>query len=195
MEIILATHNKNKILEFKQLVKEIPIKLITLYDLEDYEEILEDGVSFYENALIKARYIAQRYQIITIADDSGLLVDELNGAPGVYSARYSKDADVSNNDLLLKNMYNIDNRSASFHCSLVIYLPNNEHYAFEGKLKGTITKEIIGNNGFGYDPLFYVDEQGCTLAEMSDSLKNAISHRAIAFNKGMVKLNEIINNK
>lgn len=195
MKILLATHNLNKIDEFKRLTKNTNIKFTTLYDLKDNDIVIEDGLTFEDNALTKAKYFGDKYQLITLADDSGLLVSSLNNEPGINSARYSTNEKLTNNEYLLIKMEGIKNRAAKFVTSLVIYLPTNTYYEYEGEISGTIIEKGKGNNGFGYDPLFYVEKYNKTFAEMSDDLKNDISHRAIAFKKGLNKLNEIINNK
>lgn len=195
MNILLATKNKDKISEFKLLSEVYNINFTTLYDLKDNDEVIEDGLTFEDNALTKAKYFSNKYDLITIADDSGLSVEALNGKPGINSASYSKDKTITNNELLLRNMKDIPNRRAKFTTSLVIYLPINTYYEYKGVVEGFISLKPKGTNGFGYDPIFYIEEYGKTYGEMSKDLKNNISHRGIAFKKGLEKINEIINNE
>ncbi len=179
MKILFATHNNHKVLELTTMLPEVTV--ITLNDFHDEDEVAETGSTFSENALIKARYYYQKYHLPVMADDSGLVVDALNGEPGIYSARYSSSGNYkANNQLLLEKMVNCSNRKAYF-ITVICFIDDfgKEHY-FTGKIKGTITKEEKGNSGFGYDPLFYVPEFDKTFAEMSLTEKNKISHRALA---------------
>ena len=181
--IVFATNNKNKIKEFKDILGNRNINLLTLSDINYDKEIIEDGLSFKDNALIKARQVALDTGYITISDDSGLSVDALLGAPGIYSARYSGKGIVENNKLLLKNMEGKENRRAHFTCAICLYYPDGKYVIAEGYIDGTITKELKGNNGFGYDPLFYLEEYHKTMAEIDPSIKDKISHRANAIKK------------
>ena len=178
MKILLATHNENKVLEIKRLIENKNIELISLSDLND-NEVEETGSTFDENALIKAKHFFNKYNIPTIADDSGLVVPALHGAPGIYSSRYSGGNDDDNNKFLLKNMANITDRSAFYSCT-ICYFDGLPHY-FNGKCYGTIGYEEVGDQGFGYDPLFYIDNR--SLAQYSMDEKNKISHRGIALMK------------
>ncbi len=179
MDIILATHNKDKVYEIKELVKETNIKIISLSDLNDTDDVIENGLTFQANALIKAKYFYDKYQKPVLADDSGLVVPSLNGEPGIYSARYSGGNDKDNNTLLLKNLINKKDRSAYYICSICFY--DHEPYFFEGKCHGTIGINEQGSNGFGYDPIFIFNGQ--TFADVSLEEKNKHSHRAIALKK------------
>ncbi|HRT69028.1 MAG TPA: RdgB/HAM1 family non-canonical purine NTP pyrophosphatase [Bacilli bacterium] len=182
MKILFATHNNHKVSEIKNMLPEVTI--VTLDDVQDEDEIEETGLTFSENAAIKARYYYQKYHLPVIADDSGLVVMALNGEPGVHSARYSPSGSyAANNQLLLEKMANISHREAYF-ITVICFIDNfgKEHY-FTGKITGTITKEEKGTSGFGYDPLFYVPEFRKTFAEMSLAEKNKISHRALALNQ------------
>lgn len=181
MKILIASNNKNKVKEIKKLFSEFKgIEVISLQDFDDHDDVEENGVTFSENAYIKAKYYYDKYNVTTISDDSGLVVPALNGDPGVYSARYSGMGDEANNDLLLKNMENIKDRSAYYQCDICFYDGKTPQY-FVGKLTGQIGYERKGTGGFGYDPLFIVDER--TLAEIDLDEKNKISHRAIAIGK------------
>lgn len=184
--ILLATKNMNKLREFKQILFKYDYEVISLSDLNDNDEVEETGTTFRENALIKARYYYNKYQIDTVSDDSGISIDYLNGFPGIYSARFLKQYDYDKkNNILLDIMYDVDNRKAHYTCDIALIMDGKEH-VFEGIMNGTIAYETKGTNGFGYDPIFYMSEYHMNVAEMSQELKNEISHRAIAL-KEMVK--------
>lgn len=163
------------------------VTVSSLNDYPDVPEIVEDGSTFFENALKKARTVSEYIGEWVIADDSGLEVDYLNGRPGVYSSRYSgPDAtDEENNRRLLEELDSApkEKRGAAFRCVLVLYKPDGTYQSFEGELQGAITEAPAGHEGFGYDPVFYVEEYGKTVAELSPDIKNRISHRAEAFSK------------
>lgn len=181
MEILIASNNKNKVREIKKLFSEFSdINIISLQDYDDHDDVEESGLTFSDNAYIKAKYYFDKYKICTISDDSGLVVPALNGEPGVYSARYSGMGDEANNDLLLEKMKNIKEREAYYQCDICFYDGISPKF-FIGKLDGSIGYERKGTGGFGYDPLFIVDER--TLAEIDLDEKNKISHRAIAIGK------------
>ncbi len=190
MRLVFATHNNNKAAEVQKMVAE-PYEVITLTALNILEEIPETGTTLQSNALIKARYIHQKLGYNCFADDTGLMVDSLNGEPGVYSARYAglAKSDQANMDLLLKKLENKENRHARFVTCICLFLMY-EMYAFEGELKGTIINEKIGTNGFGYDPIFMPEGYDITLAKMDIFTKNQISHRGKAFKKVAAFLNE-----
>ncbi len=163
---------------------------VTLRSLEEYPElpeIVEDGGSFLENALKKARAVAEFTGEIALADDSGLEVDALDGAPGIYSSRYAGDGagDAENNRKLLTDLRGISpaERAAAFRCVLVLYRPDGRYEAFEGRWAGRIAEEPAGKGGFGYDPVFFLPDRGVTVAELAPGVKNRISHRAQAFAK------------
>ena len=184
--ILIATKNAGKAREFKKLFSEKGIEVKTLLDMENTPEIDENGKTFTENALIKAQTLTDLYKIPVLADDSGLVVDSLNGEPGVYSARYAGDHDdEANNEKLLLKLQNKSDRSAHFVTNIVAIKPTGEKMVVTGRLNGEILKKKRGINGFGYDPLFYVPQKDKTLAEMTISEKNSISHRGIAFKKLM----------
>ena len=186
MKIVLASRNKKKKAELQTLLSQYieGIEILSLDDVGIYGEIEEDGVTFEENALIKAKAAAES-GYIGVGDDSGLEVDALGGAPGVYSARYAGEHgdDEANNDLLLKNLEDKDDRSARFVCCIACVFP--EKYGYEpivvrGYVEGEILKERHGDGGFGYDPLFYFPEFNKTLAEVTAEEKNKVSHRGNA---------------
>lgn len=188
-DIVICTKNKGKIREFERLLKNYNVKFHTMSEMNIDDDVVEDGESFMENALIKAKTISKKYNVIALADDSGLCVDALNGAPGIYSARYAGDHDqLSNNELLLKNMEGVTDRGAHFTCALCLYFPNDEYLLFEKKSYGVITQSQIGDNGFGYDAFFYVPELKKTYAMMSGKEKDLHSHRA----KAIRRLSELV---
>ena len=180
--IILATSNKGKLREFRQILKDFEI--IPMNEAGFTGEIEEDGESFYENALIKAKAVATALNLPALADDSGLCVDALGGAPGVYSARYSKTGeDKDNKRLLLKNMEGIKNRRAKFVCTLVYYSPDGETVSVSGETEGEIMLKEEGNNGFGYDSVFYSADLKKGMGTATPEEKNGVSHRARAIEK------------
>ena len=185
MKLVLASSNKNKIRELNQILSNVlgnDIEVITIKDAGITEEIIEDGSTFAENALIKAR-VAAKSGMIGIGDDSGLIVNALDGAPGIFSARYAGEHgnDALNNQKLLLDMQDKEDRSASFVCCIACVFPDGrESIITHGYVHGEILREPRGTEGFGYDPLFYVEEIGMTLAEASHEQKNLISHRANA---------------
>ena len=182
--VIIASTNQGKLKEFKELMFDLPVEVKSLKDYPDIADIEEDGSTFAENAFIKAKTVYEKTGCICIADDSGLEVDALNGAPGIYSARYAGEEknDQANNEKLLEAMKNvpIEKRGAQFHCAIVAIDTKGNRYDAEGIVRGTILHRPQGENGFGYDPLFYVDEFDCTTAELSMEQKNKISHRGKA---------------
>ena len=182
-EILLATSNKGKIAELTNLLS--PIHCISQHSL-NIEDAEETGLSFIENAIIKARHASRLANMPALADDSGLIVSALNGEPGIYSARYAgrNSTDDKNIDLLLTNLERIANKSrdAYFYCAiaLVQHAEDPAPLIAIGRLDGKIGMERRGEHGFGYDPIFYLPSHNCTLAELSPKMKNTISHRAIA---------------
>jgi XTP/dITP diphosphohydrolase len=194
MKIFLATGNKHKIDEIKAIFKNVKdIEILSIKDGIEIPEVVEDGDTFEANSAKKALEIAKFTGMITIADDSGLCVDALNGEPGVYSARYSGEGatDASNNAKLIKNLQGIENRKAHFVSVITLGKPDGRAYSFRGEVDGEIIDIPRGDTGFGYDPHFYVAEYGKTLAEMPE-MKNVISHRANALKKLEVELEEIL---
>ena len=196
MKIVLASRNKKKIAELQTLLGEYieNIEILSLDDVGIFGEIDEDGATFEENALIKAR-AAAKSGYIGIGDDSGLVVASLGGAPGVYSARYAGNHgdDEANNSLLLKNLEGQTDRSAKFVCCIACVFPGGEHsdVIVRGEVCGEILTERHGDGGFGYDPIFYYKEFDKTLAEVSSAEKNKVSHRANAIRALAQKLREI----
>jgi XTP/dITP diphosphohydrolase len=191
-KIILATKNKGKVREFTAMLKQYNLdnfNVISLLDINTLPEIIEDGKTFQENAYIKAKTICDYTNNITIADDSGLEVDYLNGAPGIYSARFAGEpkSDKRNNEKLLSLLDGVprEKRTARFRCSICIMTPSGEYYETDGVCEGIIDIEPKGEKGFGFDPLFYLTEYGKTMAELEPEIKNQISHRAKAFQKAV----------
>ncbi len=183
MKILLATRNKNKINEIMNRFSSVKgIEYLSLSDFKDIPEIEETGITFIENALIKAVAVSRLTGMISLADDSGLVVDSLDGRPGIYSARYAGEAatDMDRNMKLLDEMKGIESRSARFICAIAIATPEGKTFTVEGKCEGKITEELKGNGGFGYDPIFFIPEKSVTMAELSLDEKNRISHRAKA---------------
>lgn len=196
MKMIAATNNKHKLEEIRAILKELKIEIISLAEEGLDIEIEENGNTFRENALIKARGINCITGKAVIADDSGLEVEALFGEPGVRSARYSgetgPDKDQKNNEKLLEAMENIpkSRRTARFCSTIAAVFPDGKEIVAEGFVYGKIGYQEAGENGFGYDPLFIVDGYGKTMAELSAEEKNRISHRANALNQFVVKLKE-----
>lgn len=182
MKILLATRNINKVIEFKEKLKDFDIELISLIDLDDYDEVEETEDTFFGNAELKAKYWYDKYKIPTLSDDSGLVCLH-NGLPGVKSARYAGEhaTSLENNLKLLGDLDGVTNREAYFICVLCL-VTEDETFYFEGRLEGAIAHDFVGENGFGYDPLF-ITKDGIRLAEMSLEEKNKISHRGQASEK------------
>jgi XTP/dITP diphosphohydrolase len=180
--LVIATRNKNKLREFREVFKDLHIEVRSLDDFGPTPEAIEDGATFDENAYKKALHTAKILGLPAIADDSGLVVEALNGAPGVYSARYAGEnaTDDENCDKLLKALRGVDDRRAHFQCVLSIAVPSGPALTYEGRCDGIIIDEKRGENGFGYDPLFYFEELGKTFAELSIEEKMRVSHRGKA---------------
>ena len=175
-KLCLASGNKHKIKEIADMLPEYDV--IGYKDLGEDFEIVEDGKTFYENALIKAKTVAEKFNIPCLADDSGICVDALNGEPGIYSARYAGDGiDEHNNELLLKNLQDKADRKAKFVCCMVYYTPNGKIITATGETKGEILFKPEGVNGFGYDPIFFSYDLNKCLGVASSEEKNSISHR------------------
>lgn len=184
-KIIFASGNKGKVDEVKKIFENDKYEIISLHDLENVPEIVEDGDTFEANARIKAEIIFNKYGLPTIADDSGLAVEQLNGAPGVYSSRYAFEGCTydDNNKKLLTELKDLpEPHIAKFICCAV-YLDGNNYLSTIGEVHGKIIKERRGTLGFGYDPIFLPDNFEKTLAELNLEEKNSISHRSVAFNK------------
>jgi len=190
MKIIFASQNTGKVREVKSIFENSNFEIISLYDLGNNIEIDETGSTFSENAVIKAKTIYDYYKEPVIADDSGLIVEQLDGRPGVYSARYAgEECTFEDNNIKVINELKEfpEPHRAKFVCTAVFYDGKNIIETV-GELKGKIIKEQRGNNGFGYDPIFVPDGYDKTIAELSLEEKNKISHRAEAFNKLLAKL-------
>ncbi len=196
MKLLVATGNAGKLKEIRSLLADCPIEIIGLDQLQDPPEVVEDGATFAANACKKAREMAAFSQILTLADDSGLVVDGLDGAPGVYSARYAGEQgnDAANNRKLLEEMALLpDNeRQAAFHCVMALAWPDGRCETFTGTVSGIILHEKRGAGGFGYDPLFLVPEYGKTTAELPLDIKNRISHRGNALRQVIPLLRELV---
>ncbi len=181
-KLLVATTNPGKLVEYQALLGDLPVELLYLRDVNITDEIPETGTTFEANALIKAEGYARISGIATLADDSGLEVDALNGEPGVYSARYGDvNSDSDRTNLVLTKLKDVptSQRSARFVCVIVIALPGGTHFEARGTIEGTITDAPRGTNGFGYDPIFGIADD-TTMAELSPHEKNRISHRAQA---------------
>lgn len=180
MKFVLASHNQKKLRELGDILGILGIEIVPLP--EGAPEPAEDGDSFEANARIKARAAAEFTGLPAIADDSGLCVDALGGAPGVYSARYADGTDEGNNRKLLREMERIPDgqRQAKFVCVVACVLPDGREFTARGECGGEILRALHGNGGFGYDPLFFVPEYGCTFGELPQETKNRISHRRAA---------------
>jgi XTP/dITP diphosphohydrolase len=185
--VVVATRNKGKIREIRKALKGLGLRIYALSDFPDVPEIEEDGKSFTENALKKARFYSKYFGKLTIADDSGLEVEWLKGLPGIYSARYAGKGALTreNNQKLINEMEGISlsKRGARFKCVIAIVSPDGREAIAEGSCKGRIGFEEKGRRGFGYDPFFILPKYGKTMAELSLEEKNKISHRGKALRK------------
>ncbi|WP_160722053.1 XTP/dITP diphosphatase [Bacillus sp. USDA818B3_A] len=195
-EVIIATKNPGKAKEFQHIFASRGIKVRTLLDFPEIPEVEETGTTFEENAILKAEAVSRALQKMVISDDSGLMVDALDGRPGIYSARYAGESknDQNNTNKVLSELQEVpeEKRTARFYCALAIAIPGQETKTVSGTCEGLILKEPKGTNGFGYDPVFYVPEQGRSMAELSSDEKNKISHRANALKKLDVMLDSIL---
>lgn len=192
--VIVASGNKGKLKEFQELMAGLPVEVKSLKDYPEIGEIEENGATFVDNAYIKAKAVHDATGCLCIADDSGLEVDALDGAPGIFSARYAGEEkdDAANNAKLLQALENVPDtaRGAQFHCAIVAIAADGRRFDAEGIVRGEILRAERGENGFGYDPLFYVREFDKTTAELSMDEKNAISHRGKAVRKIVAVLKE-----
>lgn len=193
MKLIIASNNKHKIKEIKAILGDRFSEILSVREAGIEHETVEDGASFVENARKKAREICELSGTAALADDSGICVDTLGGAPGIFSARYAASDgqnadDEANNDLLLKNLEGKSERAAHYTCAMVIAYPDGTEVTAVGYMYGTITTERIGTGGFGYDPLFKPRGEERTVAQMTDEEKNKISHRAKALEALVEKL-------
>jgi XTP/dITP diphosphohydrolase len=185
MKLVLATKNSGKVVEFRRILEELGATNLEVLGLDSFPEIgdiEETGKTFEENSLLKARTISKLTGLPALADDSGICVDALNGAPGLYSARYSGNGDVANNQKLLEALQGVpdDKRTAYFICVAAYVRPDGFEKVEEGRFYGKILHEVVGSGGFGYDPLFQPDGLNCSSAQLSAEEKDAISHRGKA---------------
>ncbi len=180
--VVLATRNEGKIREFREMLKDYPVELRGLNDFGPIPEVEEDGDTFDDNAYKKASFTAKVLGLPAISDDSGLVVEALNGSPGVKSARYAGDSatDKDNIAKLLMDMQGMKNRQAAFECVISIAVPSGPALTYEGRCEGEITEEADGDEGFGYDPVFLCPQYGKTFARCSMDEKNKVSHRGRA---------------
>ena len=192
VKAIFATGNKNKVKEAKEILEGLGIELISMKEAGIESDPEETGSTFAENALIKARAVAKISGCLTLADDSGLVIDYLDGAPGIYSARvmgHDTSYDIKNKALIEKlEGIEGDERSARFVAAIAAVFPDGREFTTEGTMEGIIAKEAQGENGFGYDPILYIKEYGCCSAQLSSEAKNAISHRG----KALREMREIL---
>jgi XTP/dITP diphosphohydrolase len=191
--MVLATRNEGKVKELRKVLSDFDIDLRSLNDFGPIPEAIEDGKTFDENAYKKAIFTAKVLGLPAISDDSGLVVEALDGAPGVYSARYAGEnaTDEDNIKKLLKEMEGQSDRRAAFHCVISIAVPSGPALTYEGKCEGTITTEPAGSEGFGYDPVFFSPELGKTFAESTIEEKNKISHRGQALSEIAAEFDKI----
>ena len=195
-EVIIATKNPGKAREFEHIFAPRGITVRTLLDYPEIADVEETGKTFEENAILKAEAVSLILNKMVIGDDSGLIVDALEGRPGIYSARYAGEPkdDQKNLEKVLGELQGVteENRTARFYCALAVALPGKETITVAGTCEGRILDEQRGTNGFGYDPVFFVPEKGCTMAELSSDEKNNISHRANALKQLDVILDSIV---
>jgi XTP/dITP diphosphohydrolase len=190
LKLLIATTNAGKFAEVQAFLEALSIEILSLTDLGHWPEVIEDGATFEENALKKAKTLAQFSGLVTLADDSGLEVDALNGAPGIYSARYAGEEgdDRKNNEKLLAALKDVpeDKRGARFVCALALCAPKANglrEWVFRESCEGQIAFALKGENGFGYDPLFFYSEFGKTFGEIDRETKSTVSHRGKALRK------------
>ena len=196
-KIVFATGNQGKLREVKKILADLNVDIVSMKEEGIQIDVDENGATFAENAQIKATAIGAHTDAIVLADDSGLVIDALNGEPGIYSARYMGE-DTSyriKNQNLIDRLEGVpdEKRTARFVCAIAAALPDGTVLHTEGTIEGIIGYEERGENGFGYDPIFYVPKLGKTTAELTDDEKNAISHRGSALEKMKVLLQEYIN--
>lgn len=194
--IVFATGNQGKMKEIRQILAGMDVEILSMKEAGISMDIVEDGTTFEENAIIKAKAVASATKHIVLADDSGLEIDYLNKEPGIYSARYMGEDtsyDIKNANLIERlNGVEDEKRTARFVCAIAAALPDGQILTVQGVIEGRIAYEPKGNNGFGFDPIFYLPEYGCTSAELSEEDKNAISHRGRALRAMKEKLKEVI---
>lgn len=194
-KIIFATGNEHKMIEIRMILADLGMEILSMGEAGIHVDVVEDGSTFEENALIKATEIAKHTDAIVLADDSGLEVDYLNKEPGIYSARYAGENtsyDIKNN-LILERLEGVpdEKRTARFVCAIAAAFPDGTTEVVRGTMEGIIGHQITGENGFGYDPIFFLPEYGCSSAELTPEKKNELSHRG----DGLRKIRPIIEAK
>lgn len=196
MRLLIATHNRGKLKEYQELLAGLPLELVTLDDVGIHGDVAESGATFAENARAKAWLYARATDLLTLADDSGLEVDALGGAPGVHSKRYAGEnkRDPERIAFLLDKLRDIPRgkRTARFRCAIAIASPRGEVWESSGTCEGEILFEPRGTHGFGYDPVFYFPDRGVTMAELPTAEKNQVSHRAKAAERAREILSTIV---
>ena len=196
LEIVIATNNPNKVEEYRQMFASISnIKLFSLKDENIHIEIEENGKTFKENSLIKAEAISKFTNKFILADDSGLEIEALDNFPGIYSARFMEGRPYKEKwAAIFEMLKNKENKKAQFHCAITFITPTKEKYVFEGIEKGYITEKIEGENGFGYDPIFFSNSLNKTFGNATEEEKNAVSHRGKAFSQLLKFIKNNFNN-
>ena len=194
-KIVFATGNENKMIEIRMILEDLGIEILSQREAGITADVIEDGATFEENAMIKAREIAKYTDAIVLADDSGLEIDYLNKEPGIYSARYmgeNTSYDIKN-QALLDRLDGVpdEKRTARFVCAIAAVFPDGTEEVVRGPMEGIIGHEIIGENGFGYDPIFFLPEYHCTSAQLPPEKKNELSHRG----EGLRKMRVVIESK
>lgn len=191
--LIFATGNEHKMVEIREILGELPVEILSMKDVGIKADIVENGNTFEENALIKAKEVCKLAGEMVLADDSGLEIDYLNGEPGIYSARYMGE-DTSyriKNQNLIDRLEGVpdEKRTARFVCAIAAAFPDGRSFVVRGTIEGIIGYEERGTNGFGYDPIFYLPEYGCTTAELDPEKKNELSHRgkALRLMRGIIE--------
>ena len=193
MKLVLASQNQGKLKEMQKILGDLGVEVVLQSELGLHLDVEETGTTFAENSLLKAKAVMEASGLPAIADDSGLCVDWLNGAPGVYSARYGGlDSDEARYRLLLENLRGATNRAAHFHTDIVCCFPNGDVLQADGDCFGTIAYAPAGEGGFGYDPIFFVPELRKTFSQLTADEKNEISHRGVALRAFAVKLKEYL---
>ncbi len=197
MKLLVATNNPGKLQEYRFLLRDLTLEITSLRDEEIDFDPEETGATFDENAILKASAFAGRSGLLTLADDSGLEIDRLDGAPGVHSARYGgtrRGEDVRRYELVLQQLKDVPwaERTARFRCVVAIATPAGKVRTAEGVIEGIITFEPEGEHGFGYDPIFFIPEFDCTMAQLPPETKNCISHRARAAQAALPIIRELV---
>jgi XTP/dITP diphosphohydrolase len=196
MRLLIATHNRGKLIEYHEMFADLPFNLVTLDDVGIRDDVAETGATFAENARIKAMAYARQSGLLTLADDSGLQVDALGGEPGVHSKRYAgaNKSDAERIAFLLDKLRGVPagKRAARFQCVIALATPDGKLWETAGACEGEIAFEPRGENGFGYDPIFQIAERGARMAELSTAEKNKVSHRARTAEKARQILKQIV---